>query len=307
MLALASVAMMVVAGLTWAEFLRGTVAVAILQVLPGLLLWRLVRPQDGWLAEDLVIGLAVGAALTVPAQVMAGLSGVRLVAWLPAVLVVACVLGHPTERRRVLATRTRPLPWWFGPSVAVAWVPLAATLQRFYLENPLGWSAGFRETYVDLPFHLSVVGELAHRGPVAVPYVAGESLTYHWFSHAWVAHLATTSGVPLDATLFRIGPLLLAAALVAAVAVVAVRLTGEAWSGPLAAGVAVVTADLTIFGGTSPFTAGKLATHGALSLQFATVTEHAADTLVRLPLHVGLTDDDVSRVLEAVTTFEPQR
>jgi dTDP-4-amino-4,6-dideoxygalactose transaminase len=35
------------------------------------------------------------------------------------------------------------------------------------------------------------------------------------------------------------------------------------------------------------------------------VTEAAADDLVRLPLHVGLTDDDVARVLDAVKGFAP--
>lgn len=37
------------------------------------------------------------------------------------------------------------------------------------------------------------------------------------------------------------------------------------------------------------------------------VTEEAADTLVRLPLHAGLDEADVARVLDAATSFRPER
>ena len=42
------------------------VVLLLTQVLPGALVWRAMRPRDGWLLEDLAMGGAVGAALAVP-------------------------------------------------------------------------------------------------------------------------------------------------------------------------------------------------------------------------------------------------
>lgn len=257
------------AGMGWPDMVRALIAIVLSQVIPGTLAWRAVRPPRGWLLEDLVAGLGVGAALAVAGQALAGSLQLALMAWVPAGVVTVIVLAVPSVRRRALSATTTPVPWWWGPAVSAALVPLLLSLQRFYRGAALGWEEGFRRLSTDWQFHLSIVGQLAHRGPGAIPFVEGEPLSYHWFSHAWVAQVGTTSGIPLDAALFRVGPPVLALGLVLAVAIVAVRLSGRPWAGPVAALVAVSSGDVNVFGGLTVFTGGVLTTHGALSLQFA--------------------------------------
>lgn len=259
------------ADLAWHGAVRALLVVAVTQILPGALLWRAVRPRSGWLMEDLVAGLAVGAAIAVVSQVLAGSFQVPALAWIPGVAVAVMLLAVPGLRGRVLHADTSLLPWWWGPATAATTLPLLVEVQRFYRMVPIVWESGFRAMPTDVYFHLALTGQLAHRGPGDIPFVAGEPLSYHWFSHAWVAQIATAGSVPLDQVLFRVGPPLLAVALAFAVAVVAVRITGRAWSGPVAALIAVSSGDVNLFGGLSPFTRGTLQTPGALSLGFASL------------------------------------
>jgi hypothetical protein len=50
-------------------------ALVVTQLLPGFLVWRVVRPLNGWWIEDVMMGLAVGFVLAVGAQTVAGLTG----------------------------------------------------------------------------------------------------------------------------------------------------------------------------------------------------------------------------------------
>ncbi|WP_148574249.1 hypothetical protein [Nocardioides caldifontis] len=215
------------------------------QVLPGVLVWRAVRPRDGWLVEDLALGLCCGAALAVPAQLLALVTGLAAAAAAAPLLVAGALLAVPGTRARVRAARWAPLPAWWGtlavvPAVAAVWV--SVPVLRSTSVSWDGWGA----SYVDQPYHLALVGEVTHRWPPHYPQVAGEPLEYHWFAHAWMAQLGTVSGASLDQVLLRFAPVLLTVALPLVVAVVAVRLSGLAVAGPLAAGFAFVAHSLDL-------------------------------------------------------------
>lgn len=259
------------AGLPANAALRALTLIGLTQVLPGALVWRLVRTRTGWWWEDLVAGLGVGAALAVGAQTLAGSLQVPALAWAPGAITAGAILAVPSLRQRALQAGSTAMPWWWGPGVAATTGPLLIEVQSLYRQVPVIWESGFRAVPTDVYFHLALTAQVAHRGPGNVPFVAGEPLSYHWFSHAWVAQIATTASVPLDQILFRVGPPLLALALVFAIAITAVRVTNRPWTGPVAALIAVSTRDLNIYGGSSPFTSGRLLTSGALSLGFASL------------------------------------
>lgn len=203
------------------------------QVAPGALVWRLVRPVDGWLVEDLVMGLAVGAAMAVPSHVLGVALGQR---WLDAVLPVGvgvALLAVRATRERIASRRTSPLPWAWGASVLVAFVlPFLGLREGFAL--PLRWQ-GWAALYVDAPYHQALAGEAMNRFPPHYPQVAQEPLAYHWFAHAWTAQVSTISGTPLDVLLWRFNPSVLMVAVPLVVAVAAMRISGRAWTGPVAA------------------------------------------------------------------------
>jgi len=238
----------VAAGLPWLAAARALLVVAGTQVLPGVLLWRLVRPLRGWWAEDVVAGFAVGTALAVATQAVAGTLGLGWLSLLAGPAVAIGLLVLPATRTRLRATTTEPLPWLWGPLVAVVALLDIPVLRSFYNQVLLSWDSGFRATYVDMSFHLALSAELAHHGPASMPFVRGQPLTYHWFSHAWVAQVAVASHTPIDAVLLRFLPALLAVVLPLAVAAVAVRVSGSPWAGPPAALFAAGAGSLDVFG-----------------------------------------------------------
>lgn len=234
--------------------LVATLVVLVTQVLPGALAWRAVRPRNGWLLEDLAMGFAIGSVLAIGAQVVAGLAGQRWLAFSPLAVAVVLLLV-PATRSRILSADTRPLPWWWAPSVAGLVLITLPQLRSYFQAVPLYWHSGTRLPHVDAYLHLALAGQLAHRGPTTFPWVESESLAYHWFSHAWVAQVSVASGAPLDEVLFRFMPVLMPIVVVFTIAAVAVRLTGRAWAGPVAGVLAFAGGDLNAFGipaGASP-------------------------------------------------------
>jgi hypothetical protein len=227
--------------------LVATLVVLVTQVLPGALAWRAVRPRHGWLLEDLAMGFAVGSILAIGAQVVAGLTAQRWIAFSPVAVAVVLVLV-PSTRNRLRTARTRPLPWWWASSVALISLVTLPQLRSYFHAVPLSWQSGSRAVDVDAYLHLALAGQLAHRGPTTFPWVQSESLAYHWFSHAWVAQVSVASGVPLDEVLFRFMAVLMPIVVVFAIATAAVRLTGRAWTGPVAGLLAFAGGDLNLLG-----------------------------------------------------------
>lgn len=227
------------------DALRAYASIAFAQVLPGALVWRTVRPRDGWLLEDLGVGFAIGSALAVPTAVVAGLTGVRPLAWVLPLLLAAVLLAVPGTRRRVSGARWTALPWWLPVVVAVVSLAPLTQFRSFVNESRLTWPVPGRP-HMDLSLHQALASEILNRGPVAWPTVLGEDLGYHWFAHAWMAHVTAASGVDLDVVLLRVLPAFMPLAVALAVAVAVLRMSGRAW-------VAAVATVLTLCGGAAGF------------------------------------------------------
>jgi hypothetical protein len=236
------------AGVPALHLVAALAVVLVTQVLPGAVVWRVVRPRHGWWAEDLGMGFAIGSVLALLAQIPAGLLGLW---WLSAALVLgltALLLAVPLTRRRVVGARTTPLPWWWGPALSGAFFVTVPQLRSYFHDNPLTWAAGVRAPHVDTYLHVALAAELQHRGPTTFPWVESEALGYHWFSHAWVAQVSATSGAGVDEVLMRVMPLLMPVVVSLSVAVAAMRLTGRAWSGPFAALLTMCCGSVNFFG-----------------------------------------------------------
>lgn len=229
------------------ELVRALLVVLCGHVLPGAVVWRLVRPERGWLIEDLGMGFGLGVALAVPGHVAAVAVGVpaALGVLLPiAVAVVA--LAVPAGRRRVLSRTTEPLPWLWGLATSLgALVPALNNWTAFV--QPLrqrGWTV----QYVDLPYHTALAHAVSERFPPTYPQLADERLTYHWFAHAWTAQVSAVSDTGVDVLLARFSPALLAVAVPLVTAVVAIRLIGRVWAGPAASAVAYLLLNVVPWG-----------------------------------------------------------
>jgi hypothetical protein len=226
-------------GLPFGAAVRALAAAAVFQVLPGVLLWRLVRPRRGWLIEDLAMGFALGIALAVPTQVVAGLTQQRWVAFALPLLVTAVLVGIPRARRRIVAAEWVPIAWWLTPLVSIVSFWALRQLVTYFRVNQITWQGPGRP-HIDAYLHQALASQLLHRGPTSWPTVMGEDMGYHWFTHAWLAHVTATSGAGLDLVLLRVMPALMPLAVVVCVMVAALRLSGSPKVALLASVLAMV-------------------------------------------------------------------
>lgn len=240
-------------GLGASEAARAVVTVVATQVLPGTIIWRVARPAErGWWIEDVSMGFALGVVLAIATQAVAGWLGLPLLALATGPILGIGLLASPRVRRRVVKASTTPLSacWWSATTLAV--VPLAIRAEAFFRTNPVHWESGFTAPYLDMPFHLALVSELAHRGPSQIPYVLGEPLRYHWFSHAWAAQVGVGGDIPLDVVLYRLMPAVVSVAAIAIVAASAIRMADHEWAGPIAAVLVVLAGDIDLLSGAVP-------------------------------------------------------
>lgn len=221
------------------DLARASALLVLTQTLPGMVVWRSVRPVSGWLVEDIVMGTAVGAAIAIPGQVI----GVRLdqpgFRWALPLAVAFLVVFLPWSRRRVLRAEWYRLPLSWGWVVALASVGSLALSTRPF-SQVLPGHAAWATQYIDVPYHVAMTAELEHRFPPVTPWVVSESLDYHWFSHAWLGNLAGLLGVPNDMLVTRWAPVLLGVLTVVALACLGTRLGGPATGAVAAVGVVLV-------------------------------------------------------------------
>lgn len=212
-------------GLSGSYVVRALLTVAVTQLLPGVMLWRCIRPRDGWLLEDLAMGFAMGIAVVVPTQTIAGYSHQRWIALVLPLLVVVALAVVPVTRARIVQARCAPLPWWLGAGLAALSASTLPGLIAYFRANQPHWTYGVGQPHVDTYLHLALSSELLERGPAAWPTVIGENLGYQWFAHAWIAQVTASSGVPLDSVLMRFLPAIMPIVSVSCVAALALRLT----------------------------------------------------------------------------------
>ncbi len=256
MLAVAAAAVGLVAyavadGLSVTSAVLALGAIALTQVLPGALVWRTVRPRDGWLLEDLGAGFALGSAMAVPTQVVAGLLQQRWLALAIPLVVAAALLAAPVTRRRIRSARWSQTPWWFGTALGLLSLVGVPQLTAYFADNRITYAVP-TVPHVDTYLHQALATELLNRGPAAWPTVLGEDLGYHWFTHAWLAQVAASTGVELDQLLLRLMPAIMPMAVALAVGVTGLRLSRRPWVGVLAATIAMVGGRFNFFGMADP-------------------------------------------------------
>ncbi|WP_049562343.1 hypothetical protein [Nonomuraea sp. SBT364] len=199
-------------------------------MLPGVLLWRALGPGGGSLPADLAAGLALGYAIEVLVYLPARALGapMAVVAW-PVVTVVA-FLAVPRLRRHWRGSGVRVPLWWAWAMSGIVGYLLAWSARQFYPTHGLTWP-GNAGPYVDMPYHLALVGELRHHMPPQFPAVLGEPLSYHWFVYAEMAATSWVTGIEPQTLLYRLAVLPMLAATMVLLAVTGWRLAGRPWVG----------------------------------------------------------------------------
>ncbi|MGP3914782.1 hypothetical protein [Nonomuraea sp. 10N515B] len=239
--------------------------------LPGTLLWRALTRGGRSTAEDVAAGLALGYAMEVLAYIPARAAGMPLLVLVPPVAVLGTFLIAPGLRRhwrgRAIAER---MPGW------CAWM-LAGVIGYLITWSTLSlYRVPIASAYVDMPYHLALVGEVKHHLPPTLPSVLGERLCYHWFVYADMAATSWVTGIEPVTLVYKLSTLPMMAAMVVLVAVLGRRLGGRWGAGAAAVGVTYfllspVLQDGVSFTARSMFTAWASPTQTFGALLFAPV------------------------------------
>ncbi|SFK23960.1 hypothetical protein SAMN05216275_12068 [Streptosporangium canum] len=201
--------------------------VAVGLAFPGVLLVRVLYRRRRTLAEELALGLALGYALEVLTYIAARAAGLPLLVLVWPVATYAVFAAVPRLRRHWQGGARPAAPRWWSWSLAlIVGYLIAWSAVNFFRKNLLTWPA-LGTSYVDMPFHLALIGELKHHMPPTVPMVAGEPLLYHWFVYAHLAAASWVTGVEPLVLLFRLGMLPMLAALAVILATIARRVAGS--------------------------------------------------------------------------------
>ncbi|SDL26122.1 hypothetical protein SAMN05421874_118103 [Nonomuraea maritima] len=233
-------------------------------MLPGTLLWRALT--GGRAPGGLAAGLAFGYAVEVLAYIPARAAGMPMLVLVPPAAVLAAFACVPGLRRhwRGDAGRDR-MPVWCAWTVAAIVGYLVVWSTLFLYRVPVA------RAYVDMPYHLALVGELRRHVPPTLPSVLGEPLPYHWFVYAEMAATSRVTGIAPETLVYRLSTLPMAAATAVLVVLLGRRLGGSWGAGAAAAGVTYflfgpVLVDGVVFSTRSMFTvwASPTQTFGAL-------------------------------------------
>lgn len=212
--------------------------------LPGVLVLRLCRGQGRSLLEEMAFAFVVGLTIQLLGWALFVVLGIGSLLVLYPLLVVAAALLTPPWRARLRSSPyTERHPWWACWSLAVAFVWSVLYLaNRTFAVNPLP-PARVR-WYPDLYWHVSVAASARTSVPPLVPQVSGETLKYHWFSHAHMAADSLVSGVDVLVVASRLWYIPSYAVIVCLTYLLASRLAGTPKAGLVA--VVLILANASI-------------------------------------------------------------
>jgi hypothetical protein len=224
------------AGTAPLDLIRYALYAGLAVILPGTLVYRLLRGRPRTLVEDLALGAAVGLALEIPAFALFSALDLRGVAWLWPALVVVPFAAVPRLRRHFNPRGYARVPLGWSWSVAAVVCFFTAYLAIVFIDrNPiLPTSEGTRQ-YLDLAYQLSLAGDAKNHIPLNVPQVAGEPLDYHWFGYAHMAMTSLVGHIDLPVVALRLAVPGLCAAAIVGTAVVGWRVSGRPYVGAVAA------------------------------------------------------------------------
>ncbi|ACZ84186.1 hypothetical protein [Streptosporangium roseum] len=201
--------------------------------LPGTLLWRALARLPSPPAVDLAAGTALGYALEVLLYLAARAVGHPGLILLGPPAVIAVFLAHPRLRRHWRTATERRIPVRAAAAMAAVFCFLVVSSGlTFFGGHGLRWPEN-GNPYVDMPFHLGLVGELRHHLPPTTPHVLGEPLSYHWFVYADMAATSWATGIEAQTLLYRLAVLPMIAISVVLVPAVAFMITGTWRAGVL--------------------------------------------------------------------------
>jgi len=226
-------------------------------LVPGWLLYVALSGQRHSFLREVSVGWALGHVVEILAFALTASLGLR--GWFPlypllgicASLLMMRRTAQPPQRANGSRTRDAPWVWAVAAVLAVGLVYVATT---YFAQTPLPSRSGFAGWEPDLTFDLDLAAHLLHHWPLSSPELSGTPLPYQPFAYVHMASIAQVTGIRLPVVLLRLYVPPLLVLLMLQLSWAGRRLTGEAWSGPIAAILVVLigTVDPVLTDGHAP-------------------------------------------------------
>ncbi|MFE5560015.1 hypothetical protein [Streptomyces sp. NPDC056544] len=215
-------------------------------MLPGTLVFRALRRRPHSLVEDLAFGAVTGLVLELAAwAVLVGVGAQALaLAWPLAVVIPFAAVPKLRRHWRPRGYTSPSLGWSWSVSGAVM-LSSVYFHQVFLSLYPVLPDKEDSRLFGDMPYMLSLAANAKQNVPLTLPQASGEPLYYHWFTFAHMAMTDMVGHLDLAVIESRLMVPALAALGMVITAVVAQRLIGRAWAGPLAALLVFAVAEFT--------------------------------------------------------------
>ncbi|MFF3090551.1 hypothetical protein ACFVRB_36745 [Streptomyces nojiriensis] len=215
-------------------------------MLPGTLVFRALRRRPHSLVEDLAFGTVLGLVLELAAWAALVGTGAQAFALAWPLAVVIPFTAVPKLRRHWRPRGyTRPSLGWSWSVSGTVMLSSVYFHQVFLSLYPVLPDKEDSRLFNDMPYLLSLAANAKHNVPLTFPQAAGEPLHYHWFTFAHMAMTDMVGHIDLAVIESRLMVPALAALGMVIAAVVAQRLSGRAWAGPLAALLVFAVAEFT--------------------------------------------------------------
>jgi hypothetical protein len=246
-IAAAAASLWLVSGVSASQMIRYVAYQALFVLGPGWLVYRWLRPGDGWGLRRLAFSWALGYALECAAFMLTASVGLRS-AFLAYPVVVAAV-GIVGSRLSSAAggPRAPRLPrGWPWALAAVCVVSLAYVGLQYFGTSPLPDRVASASYGLDSVWNLSLAAEAKHHWPITDPTVSGTSLNYHLFATFDVAATSQVTGLSLPLVLFRLWPVPLVVLACLQLCVFGATIGRRPWAGPIAAGLVLLGSELNL-------------------------------------------------------------
>ncbi|MFF5085371.1 hypothetical protein ACFY36_50735 [Actinoplanes sp. NPDC000266] len=201
--------------------------------LPGLLIWRAVRGQSGYLPLDAAFGTVAGFTVELPLYMLLRQFDVPYTVGIWPLVVLILFLAAPRLRRHWRGGGMRmPLGVSWTVAVSLLWI-LALTAFSIFRANSLTEPLNGTMS-VDFPFQFALAGEFKHPVPLSTPWLTGTGLNYHWYVYAHGAAASWLTGIEPQTLILRLLPLPMVAAFLLVVVAAVRQITGRFWPASVA-------------------------------------------------------------------------
>ncbi len=220
-------------------------------LLPGWLAYIALSGRRHGALREISIGWALGHVLEIAAFFVTASLGAR--EWLLAypVVVIGGSLAATRLQRIPLRTTDRADPEIHEVLPRLAWttagvfaVVLLYTALVGFAQLPLPGPAGFKGWFPDAVFSLDISAEALHHWPILSPEVSGVSFPYQIFVYMHTASIAQVTGIGLPVVVLRLSVIAALIMTILAMSWAGKALTGEAFSGPIAAGLVLLVGEI---------------------------------------------------------------